>query len=214
SGDIVYTFSYTDCAGTTYTWTHTTTIARPVVTMPAATRSTVACPSAAATPTPTTVTDNCGRTLSVSAPVVTGNPACSGTIVYTYTYTDCAGTNYTWTHTITVLLPVVTMPAATTSTVACPSAAATPTPPTLTDNCGRTLTVSAPVVTGNPACSGDIVYSFTYTDSAATTYTLSLHDALPISVVTMPAATTSTVACPSAATTLTPPTVTDNCGRT
>src|SRR5437899_3283612 len=179
--------------------------------MPAVTTSSVVCPSAATTPTPPTVTDNCGRTLTVSAPVVTGNPVCAGDIVYTFTYTDCNGTNYTWTYTTTIAPPMVTMPGNTTSTVACPSAATTPTPPVVTDNCGRTLTVSAPAVTGNPACAGDIVYTFTYTDCNGTNYTWTHTTTVAPPVVTMPAATTSTVACPSAATTPTPPTVTDNC---
>src|SRR5688572_10566065 len=213
SCDIVYTFTYTDCANATYTWTHTTTVSPPIVTMPANTTSTVACPAGAAAPTPPTVNDNCGRPLSVSAPVVTGNVTCSGDIVYTFTYTDCANATYTWTHTTTVSPPIVTMPANTTSTVACPAAASAPTPPTVNDNCGRPLSVSAPVVTGNVTCSGDIVYTFTYTDCANATYTWTHTTTVSPPIVTMPANTTSTVACPAAASAPTPPTVNDNCGR-
>ena len=113
--------------------------------MPANGSSTVACPSAATAPTVPTVTDNCGRTLTPGAPVVSPDPVCAGTKTYTYTFTDCAGQSYQWVYTYTISAPVVTMPANGSSTVACPAAATAPTVPTVTDNCGRTLTPGAPV---------------------------------------------------------------------
>src|SRR5687767_15582236 len=119
--------------------------------MPAPGTSTVDCPANAAAPTPPVVNDNCGRPLTVSSPVVSTPPACAGPITYTFTYTDCAGATYTWVHTTTVLPPTVTMPAPGTSTVDCPANAAAPTPPVVNDNCGRPLTVSAPVVSTPPA---------------------------------------------------------------
>src|SRR5688572_19544996 len=139
--------------------------------MPAPTTSTVACRADAAAPTPPPVNDNCGRPLTISAPVASALPACSGDITYTFTYTDCAGATYTWTHTTPVLPQTVVMPAPTTSAVACPADAAAPTPPPVNDNCGRPLTISAPVASALPACSGDITYTFTYTDCAGATYT-------------------------------------------
>src|SRR5687768_17904295 len=78
--------------------------------MPASTTSTVACPADSAASTPPPVNDNCGRLLTISAPVASALPACSGDITYTFTYTDCAGATYTWTHTTTVLPPTVVMP--------------------------------------------------------------------------------------------------------
>src|SRR5687767_15815652 len=134
--------------------------------MPAPTTSTVACPADAAAPTPPPVNDNCGRPLTISAPVASALPACSRHITYTlFPYTTLFR-SYTWTHTTTVLPPTVVMPAPTTSTVACPADAAAPTPPPVNDNCGRPLTISAPVASALPACSGDITYTFTYTDCA------------------------------------------------
>src|SRR5258707_12492186 len=59
----------------------------PTVTIPAGGSSTVACPSAAVAPTPPVVTDNCGRTITPSAPVISPDPPCAGTKTYTYTYT-------------------------------------------------------------------------------------------------------------------------------
>src|SRR5678810_905652 len=103
SGPITYTFTYTDCAGATYTWVHTTTVLPPTAVMPAPGTSTVDCPANATAPTPPVVNDNCGRPLAVSAPVVSAIPACSGPITYTFTYTDCAGATYTWVHTTTAV---------------------------------------------------------------------------------------------------------------
>ena len=59
--------------------------------MPAAGASTVACPADAVAPTPPNVVDNCGRTMTASAPVISADPLCAGTKTYTYTFTDCAG---------------------------------------------------------------------------------------------------------------------------
>jgi gliding motility-associated-like protein len=214
AGTKTYTYTYSDCAGVTYTWVYTYTISAPVVVMPANGSSTVACPTAATAPTAPTVTDNCGRTLTVSAPVVSPDPACAGTKTYTYTYSDCAGVTYTWMYTYTISAPVVVMPANGSSTVACPTAATAPTAPTVTDNCGRTLTVSAPVVSPDPACTGTKTYTYTYSDCAGVTYSWVYTYTISAPVVVMPANGSSTVVCPTAATAPTAPTVTDNCGRT
>src|SRR5512145_2107375 len=213
SGPITYTFTYTACDNTTYTWVHTTTVLPPTVVMPAPGSSTVDCPANATAPTPPVVNDNCGRALTVSAPVVSTIPGCSGPITYTFTYTACDNTTYTWVHTTTVLPPTVVMPAPGSSTVDCPANATAPTPPVVNDNCGRALTVSAPVVSTIPGCSGPITYTFTYTACDNTTYTwVHTTTVLPPTVV-MPAPGSSTVDCPANATAPTPPVVNDNCGR-
>src|SRR5688500_19682484 len=110
--------------------------------MPQPGTSTVDCPANATAPTPPVVNDNCGRPLTVSAPVVSTPPACAGPITYTFTYTDCAGATYTCLHTTTLQPPTVTMPQPRPSPVHCPANALAPTPPTLPHNCGRLLTVS------------------------------------------------------------------------
>ena len=91
------------------------------------------------------------------------DPACAGTKTYTFTYTLCDNTTQTWVYTYTISAPTVTMPAAGSSTVACLADATAPTPPDVTDNCGRTLTVSAGVPGADPACAGTKTYTFTYT---------------------------------------------------
>jgi hypothetical protein len=170
AGTKVYTYTYTDCASVTYSWTYTYTISAPAVMMPANGSSTVACAAAATTPTPPTVTDNCGRTVSGVLTSTDADPTCAGTKVYTYTYTDCASATYSWTYTYTISAPAVMMPANGSSTVACAAAATTPTPPTVTDNCGRTVSGVLTSTDANPSCEGTKVYTYTYTDCASATY--------------------------------------------
>ena len=129
--------------------------------MPAAGASTVACPADAVAPTVPDVVDNCGRTLTASAPVISADPLCAGTKTYTYTFTDCAGQSYDWIYTYTISAPTFTMPAAGASTVACPADAVAPTVPDVVDNCGRTLTASAPVISADPLCAGTKTYTYT-----------------------------------------------------
>jgi len=179
-GTKVYTYTYTDCAGAvavyTYTYTIDMTVA-PVV--PANGASTVACLSAATQPAAPVVNSQCGTAL---VPVITAsaNPACEGTKVYTYTYTDCSGlvSVYTYTYTIDmVAAPVV--PANGSSAIQCASNIVVPTAPVVTDACGNAI---VPVMTQNatPVCVGSKIYTFTYTDcsgnSSVYTYTYTIND--------------------------------------
>ena len=84
-------------------WVYTYTISAPIVTLPAAGSSTVACLANATAPTPPVVTDNCGRTLTVGTAVPGADPACAGTKTYTFTYTACDNT----TSTGSILIPSV-----------------------------------------------------------------------------------------------------------
>src|SRR5687767_15943167 len=105
--------------------------------MPAPGTSTVDCPANAAAPTPPVVNDNCGRPLTVSAPVVSTPPACAGPITYTFTYRSEERRVGKECNSSSVLHPSVTMPAPGTSTVDCPAGAVAPTTPVVNDNCGR-----------------------------------------------------------------------------
>src|SRR5512142_3291274 len=64
-------------------------------------------------------------------------------------------------------------------TVACPSDVVTPTPPAVTDNCGRTINATLDAEPTIPNCNGQVGYNFTYTDCAnitqawTSTYTIS-----------------------------------------
>mgnify|MGYP002619558460 CR=1 FL=1 len=216
AGTIVWTTTYEDCAEQIYHWNYTYTISPPVWSVPAAGGSPVACPAdAELQPTPPTHSDNCGRNLSVQFISATATPSCSGTKVYTFRYTDCAGTTQDWTYTYTISPPVWNVPAAGGSTVACPAdAELQPTPPTHSDNCGRNLSVQFISATATPSCSGTKVYTFRYTDCANNSQDWTYTYTISPPVWNVPVAGGSTVACPADAELQpTPPTHSDNCGR-
>src|SRR5438046_8363907 len=90
NGTMVYTSTYVDCAGHSHAWTYTYTISAPDFTLPADGSSTVNCPANAVLPTAPAVTDACGNTITPT--VIALSPiTCIGTIVYNFTYVDCAG---------------------------------------------------------------------------------------------------------------------------
>jgi hypothetical protein len=215
SGTKTYTWTYTDCTGTSSPWIYTYTITPPTAALPANGASTVACVvDAQVVPTPPSVNNSCGDPLTVSGPVVGADPVCSGTKTYTWTYTDCTGTSTPWTYTYTVSPPIATFPANGSSTVACISdAQVVPTPPAVSNSCGDPLTITGPVVGADPACSGPKTYTWTYTDCTGAsaqwiyTYTISAP------TFTLPAAGGSTVVCVSDAQVVpTPPSVNNSCG--
>jgi hypothetical protein len=97
--------------------------------MPDHAGSTVACVADIVAPTVPIVTDNCGNTLTASAPVVSTTPACEGDVTYTYTFTDCEGNTHDWVYTYTSRERDFTMPANAASTVACAADVVAPTVP-------------------------------------------------------------------------------------
>jgi gliding motility-associated-like protein len=62
------------------------------------------------------------------------------------------------------------MPANQGSTVACAAAIVAPTVPTVTDNCGTTLTPSAAVISVTPTCEGNVTYTYKFTDCEGNTH--------------------------------------------
>ncbi|MEP7375098.1 MAG: hypothetical protein ABI675_16995, partial [Chitinophagaceae bacterium] len=213
SGTRIYTYSYTDCVGNTATWTYTYIISAPTVILPPDGASTVACPAEAMAPTLPTVTDNCGRVMISSVPVISADPACGGIKTYTYTYTDCNGTAYNWTYTYTISPPAILMPANGASTIPCLANAVAPIPPVVIDNCGGVITTSGPVISEDPVCNGTKIYTYTYTDCNGTSYNWVYTYTIAAPAVVLPANGTATVACPFDAIIPTPPVVIDNCGR-
>src|SRR5678815_3651886 len=87
-------------------------------------------------------------------------------MVYSFTYTDCATRSHVWTYTYHIVIPDFTLPANADTTVNCAAAAVAPTPPVVKDTCGNVLTPQPGTAPTAPACNGDMVYSFTYTDCA------------------------------------------------
>lgn len=178
-GTRTYTYTYTDCAGKTATWDYVYTITKKNFTMPANDGTTVACIAQATQPTPPTVTDNCGGTLTVTGPDEGGTyDGCEGTKTYTWTYTDCSGRfSHDWVYTYTIERADFTAPTPAGTTVDCISDAVAPhtltgVMPTVKDDCGNTLlpveplptTYVIPTTGGYDGCSGDVTYTYTYKD--------------------------------------------------
>ncbi len=215
SGTKTYTWTYTDCTGSSSPWVYTYTISPPTFTLPANGASTVPCISNAQTvPTPPVVTNSCGSPITPTGPVIGADPVCSGTKIYTWTYTDCTGSSLSWIYTYTISPPTFTLPAPGSSTVPCiVNAQTVPTPPVVTNSCGSPITPTGPVVGANPACSGTKTYTWTYTDCTGTstqwvyTYTISAP------TFSLPAPGGSTVACViDAQVPPSPPVVNNSCG--
>jgi hypothetical protein len=110
-GTIVYVYTYKDCAGLTYDWKYTYNVVRTTPphivpgTEPLLTGKTISCPSEAATPTTPMVEDVCERTLWEPSLTFSGTwePGdTEGTLIYNYTWTDCAGNSLTWSFTYTI----------------------------------------------------------------------------------------------------------------
>jgi hypothetical protein len=193
------------------------TLANPIVPVNGA--ATVACLSAATTPTLPNVTGCDGSAITPTGPTIVESPdpvTCEGTRTYTYTYT-CGSTSSTWSFVYTIEREPFTVPGNGASTVACLAAATAPTLPTVTSNCGETLTPSAPVITDSPdplTCEGTRTYAYTYADCEGNTATWSFVYTIEREPFTVPGNGASTVACLAAATAPTLPAVTSNCGET
>ena len=211
NGTMVYTFTYKDCAGHSHDWTYTYTIDAPDFTLPVNGASTVNCAANATLPTAPTVKDACGN--DITPTVVAPNPiACNGTMVYTFTYKDCAGHSHDWTYTYTIDAPDFTLPVNGASTVNCAANATLPTAPTVKDACGNDITPT--VVAPNPiACNGTMVYTFTYKDCAGHSHDWTYTYTIDAPDFTLPVNGASTVNCAANATLPTAPTVKDACGN-
>jgi hypothetical protein len=196
SGTKTYTWTYLDCSGGNADWVYTYTITPTTFTLPAGGSATVACISdAQVVPTPPSANNSCGDPLTVSAPVVSADPVCSGDKTYTFTYTDCTGNTDTWVFTYTVSAPTFTLPADGGSNVLCVSdAQVVPVPPVVNNSCGTLLAVSAPVIGPDPVCSGTKTYTYTYTDCTGSTADWVYTYTISPSTLGLPADDGSTVA--------------------
>ena len=102
-GDVTYVWNYEDCEGNNHDWTYTFTIEYEDFTMPADDGEDVECVTEVTEPTPPTVYDNCGNLITAEGPIVGGTyVSCSGTITYSWTYTDCEGNSHDWVYTYTI----------------------------------------------------------------------------------------------------------------
>ena len=213
-GTRTYSYTYTNCVGKKFTWNYVYTISTPTFNLPAAGGSTVSCPADAIAPTPPTVTNNCGTAVIPSAPVVSADPACAGIKTFIYRYTNCDGTYKDWIYTYTISTPTFSLPANSSSTVSCLANATQPTPPSVTNNCGKTVTPASPVISSDPTCGGSKTYTFRYTNCDGTYKDWVFTYIISTPTFSVPANGSATVSCIANATQPNPPVVTTNCGNT
>ena len=174
-GDMVYTYTYMDCAGNTVDWDYTYHVdltEYPVV--PANYDTTVNCIAAAIPPAVVAVYDACGNVLTpeIQVDTVPAQFVCEGYVKYTYSYTDCALNNISWSYTYNIDLtnPMI-VPANDSVIVACLADAVLPSLDEvyIYDACGNRLTPIDTAIVDNPAlldCEGERKYEFTYQDCA------------------------------------------------
>ena len=169
-GTYTYTYNYVDCSGLSTSWTYTYNIDRTTApATPPNGSATVECASSATTPSAPAVNDVCGTPLTPTGPVQSGTYTnCEGTIIYTYTYTDCSGLSSAWSYTYTVdrtTAPVV--PANGSGTVQNKNQAVPPPTPAVNDVCGNPLNAQLVSVTESPnplVCEGTRTYNYKYQD--------------------------------------------------
>ncbi len=189
-GTYIYTYEY-EVNGESYTWSYTYNVSPLDFTMPTNGSSTVSCASQVTAPILPTVTDYCGNVLTPSGPDISGTYVdCDGTVIYTYTYEDCAGHSHNWVYTYTIMNttpPVVnTLGFENSSTVSCIDDVIEPTAsmiPTAVSTCGEILTAEFVGFIDTPdplTCNGTRVYNYKYTDCSGLTntwsYTYTLND--------------------------------------
>ncbi|SDB32978.1 Por secretion system C-terminal sorting domain-containing protein [Flavobacteriaceae bacterium MAR_2010_188] len=187
-GTITYTYSYVDCAGNNAEWVYTYNV--EITNGPdAGTDGSAAllCGDDAIEPMGPTVYDACGVEIT---PTVVRNDSnfngCSGTIVYTFTYTDCAGNSddYVFTYTIAdTVAPIITTEESIIELDCNYNFVIANMYPSfeVTDNCTTDIT---PIITPDEAITeynegGCIVCEFTYTANAQD---VCLNGAAPVTV--------------------------------
>jgi hypothetical protein len=151
----------------------------------------VECVSAAVTPTPPAVIDNCGRTVAprlLSGPVYTPqNIICTGTVVWTYRYMACDNVTYVdWVYTVNVndrTAPVITsIPANVTVSCATEVPSFNDAAVIASDNCGGPVTITHSDVTTAGSCVNRYTIARTYTatdvcgNSSSQTQTITVDD--------------------------------------
>ena len=214
TGTKTYTYTYQNCAGADTTWTFTYHVALPelIASVPADRSSTVACLVDVVRPAADTITDVCGNNIipEFVDSTATINPDNTGSVVFQYRYTDCAGNDSIWTYTYT-LNPGGFIPTDNdTTTVHCLSEILPPILPTIT-NCGAAVTLNPGTNTStlSNGC-GDSTFVYTYTVND-TNYIWKYTYVVTPDTFTVPHDTTITVQCISGVTHPTPPIIINSC---
>jgi hypothetical protein len=211
-GDVTYTWTYTDCAGSTQNYVHTVTIDMPELEAIAPTSDLVSCYDDIQLPAAPVVTDACGNEITPAGPVESIVPGCEGDVTYTWTYTDCAGSTQNYVHTVTIDMPELEAIAPTSDVVSCYDDIQLPAAPVVTDACGNEITPAGPVESTVPGCEGDVTYTWTYTDCAGSTKNYVHTVTIEYQEFQVPENVTEVIECSSEFSTPVPPVVLDNCG--
>ena len=214
-GTTVVTWTYDDGNGNTVTQTQNVVIADTTAPTPdIASLPDVTAECEVTALTPPTATDNCGGTVTVTSNAVLPINT-QGTTVVTWTYDDGNGNTSTQNQNVViddVTAPVPDVASLPDVTAECEVTALTP--PTATDNCGGTVTVTSDAVLPINT-QGTTVITWTFDDGNGNTSTQTQN--VVINDVTAPvpdAASLPDITAECSVTSLTPPTATDNCGGT
>lgn len=189
--------------------------------MPANQSATVQCIADAVAPPYPQVLDMCGTSLIPTLDQIDSIPdpvTCEGSVVFHYTFTDCAGLSVPWTFTYTIDHTTAPhesgIPVSISATIACIAFALPPELPVIVDVCGDTLTPFAPLIGGTyNGCEGTRTFMYTYIDCSGLPFTWTFTYLIERLDFVTPPPGFLTVACP-AATNMAPPLplVVDNCG--
>lgn len=213
TGMRTYTWTYTNCAGDSFSWLYTYQLVSPGITLPPPGMTSVDCHQNITTPTPPVITDACGAILTPIGPAISQPSVCTAEIVYSWTYTDCQNMSYVWTHTYTPAQPVVNMPPPGNATVSCSAAAIMPTPPIVTDNCGRQLIRTGPEVDDNFICQGQRIYTWMYSDCGGNSYDWTFTYAIELPPAVLPPLGNAMVNCVAEIIPPTAPVIFDACNN-
>lgn len=167
-------------------WIYTYTIPASTFSLPPNDGSTVTCISdAQVVPVPPNVSNTCGSPVTPTGPVVGADPVCSGTKAYTWTYTDCAGTNFNWVFTYTITGntgPVFANPPANV-TVSCITDVPSSIMLSFTDDCTPSTPVAAVDSPIMGSCPATITRTWSFTDDCGflgtTSQTITIDDTTP-----------------------------------
>ncbi|HJW29004.1 MAG TPA: hypothetical protein VJ508_07095, partial [Saprospiraceae bacterium] len=136
-------------------------------------------------PSPPSINDSCGNPISPTGPVVSADPACSGTKTYQWTYTDCSGASSVWTYTYTITGdtgPVFSAPPADV-TVSCVADIPAMISLTYTNSCSPGGSVAGTDSNISGSCPATITRTWTVTDAcgnvATVTQNITINDTTP-----------------------------------
>nr|WP_321222509.1 LamG-like jellyroll fold domain-containing protein [uncultured Psychroserpens sp.] len=211
----VVTWTYDDGNGNTSTQTQNVIIDDITAPTPdAATLSDITAECEVTSLTPPTATDNCGGSVTVTNDATLPILGEGTTTVVTWTYDD--GNGNTSTQTQNVIIDDITAPtpdAATLSDITAECEVTSLTPPTATDNCGGSVTVTNDATLPISGEGTTTVVTWTYDDGNGNTSTQTQNVIIDdITAPTPDAATLSDITVECEVTSLTPPSATDNCG--